>query len=267
MLTIKAPNSRILPVLTTWVAETLCGPSSPAPASRRTPSQAPALGTDTPTRPRAGGRVIRSSPLCRVQEVPSAVPVVSPAGRLLPRPPPGPGGRVLAARMGGPARCHRCRPASGGEGRGSRRPPAPVPALSNEESHRRARGARGPARGGRVGQPPGVAALLALLPLVPTPDKSTFYFPEEDPRTAAEEGPGQPLSFRPPSCRAGGAGGRGGSPGAPEGGPRLCPETDSGSGSTGGAAPGPERLSTPGRGEHLALYKGSFTYKYRFLQN
>lgn len=210
MLTIKAPNSRILPVLTTWVAETPCGPSSPAPASRRTPSQAPALGTDTPTRPRAGGRVTRSSPLCRVQEVPSAVPVVLPAGRLLPRPPPGPGGRVLAARMGGPARCHRCRPATGGEGRGSRRPPAPVPALSNEESHRRARGARGPARGGRVGQPPGVAALLALrasCPSFPPRTRAPSISLKKIPELRLRRVPGNLCpSGRPAAERAGRAG-------------------------------------------------------------
>lgn len=79
-----------------------------------------------------------------------------------------------------------------------------------------------------------------LLPS-PTPDKSTFYFPEEDPRAAARKVCSAACPSSRDAARAAGAGA------APEHqrGPRLCPETDSGSGSTGGAAgglsPEPER--------------------------
>lgn len=121
--------------------------------------------------------------------------------------------------------------------------PAPAPVLSNEESHRGGCGAGGLPQGGALrAAARGLRAPHPRGPLLPAPtlDKSTFCFPEEDPELQLERGTRQPLSFQPRGCAGAGW------PGAPEG-PRLCPETDSGSGSTGGAAGarGPGRLPTP----------------------
>lgn len=89
-----------------------------------------------------------------------------------------------------------------------------------------------------------VSARLPLRGPCPTPDKSTFCFPEEDPRTAAEEGPARAASVPPTAELPRGRAGAGAAPKHQREAPRLCPETDLGSGSTGGAH-GPTQAGAP----------------------